>query len=324
MRALFFVFISLLFATNTWAVQASEKTYNKLNKWYVVDKAKCLELSKKMIRKNSKVAIPYYFASQIYYDKSKETGSLRGVYLHLNRSVRSAVNFEKYSSSTDRELVQWDEHIATLKQRSQKLITALNSNDLNDLATNLTRSLTKVESLAKHFLVVEHTPDILDATTKLVVPKMVNLHGLPNGNEYIMSANTSKEEQLLEYVNTERSKRNLYPLTWNEELSKVARYHAYDQATENYFSHSSKDYINGRHIVVGSAMDRIRRFYSGTPLGECIAAGNPSAYNTFEQWLNSSGHAEILLHPEALYIGVGFVYAEKSEHEFYWVLTTGR
>jgi len=329
MRGVFCVILSLVWITNAWSIEANEKTYNKLNKLYQIDKAKCLEVSKKMIQKKKQVAIPYYFSSVIYYDKSKESTSLRGVYLQLNRAVRNAVNFEKYGSSTDRDLVQWSEHIGALKHRSQRLITILKNNELSDLADNLVLSLTKVESLSEFFLPVDPQWDILDELssevnkTEICKNKKVVFHGMPNGYERISSANTNKEEQLKEYINLERAKLGLYPLIWNEQLLNAARYHAYDQATENYFSHSSKDKINGHHVVVGSAMNRIRCFYEGTPLGECLSVGNPSAYNTLEQWLNSDGHAKIILDPEAIYVRIGFVYSEDSEHDFYWVLTTG-
>jgi len=332
MRALFCVLLSFVCVANAWSVEANEKTYNKLNKLYSIDKSKCLEVSKKMIHKKKHTAIPYYFSSVIYYDKSKESTSLRGIYLQLNRAVRNAISFEKFSSVSDRNLVQWDEHIGVLKHRSQRLIVALNKNELSDLANNLVVSLTKVESLAETFQVANHTWDILDEllseeknekNKNICGEKKTVFHGMPDGQERIPSANTNKEEQLREYINVERAKLGLYPLIWNEQLSNAARYHAYDQATEHYFSHSSKDEINGRHIVIGSAMDRIRSFYIGTPLGECLSVGNASAYNTLEQWLNSVGHAQIILDPQAIYIGIGFVYAQNSEHDFYWVLTTG-
>mgnify|MGYP006213460335 CR=1 FL=1 len=81
--------------------------------------------------------------------------------------------------------------------------------------------------------------------------------------------------------------------------------------------------INDKLVIVGSTFDRIKRFYRGNAGGECIAAGNQQAEKTFQQWLNSDGHAKILLEHDSRVVGIGFVQVEGSPHEYYWVLATG-
>jgi uncharacterized protein YkwD len=322
----------LLFSFSTSL--ANEKLYNKLNKLYLTDQKQCMEQAKKVMKKKSQESIPYYFVSVIYYDKSKESQTLRGTYLQMYRAVTHAAKFEKYSGETERNLVHWNEHITSIKNRSQKLIATLNKNQLNDLSQNLTEQLSKVESIASHFKMEEDTDILEDLLVKNVNTETLkpdanftkmegHFYGLPTGSELIISASKTSEQEVLELINEERRKRHLPALIWNEELANASRYHAYDQGTQNYFSHTSNDRINDNLVSVGSTFSRIKRFYKGNPAGECIAAGNRSSEATFNQWKTSDGHAKIMFDSDARYVGIGFVQVEGSSHEYYWVLATG-
>lgn len=327
------ILISTLFILTVVAGRANEKLYNKLNRLYLTDRNKCMEQSKKVMKKKSQESIPYYFASVIYYDKSKESQNLRGTYLQLYRAVSSASKFEQYSGEQERNMVHWDEHIVSIKVRSEKLIKALNKNEMEDLSQTLTENLLKVESLASYFEVEKENKDVLDKTIYAKVPETSttagfekvdgHFYGLPNGNERIASADQAKELEILKLINEERIRRHIPALVWNEDLANASRYHAYDQGTQGYFSHASNDKINNELIVVGSTFDRLRKFYKGSPSGECIAAGNLSAEKTVEQWLKSDGHAKILLDPSIRHAGIGFVQVEDSPYQYYWVLATG-
>lgn len=319
----------LLFSVSTSL--ANEKLYNKLNKLYLTDHKKCMEQAKKVMKKKSQESIPYYFVSVIYYDKSKESQTLRGTYLQMYRAVTNAARFEKYSGETERNLVHWDEHVTSIKNRSQKLIATLDKNQMNDLSQNLTEQLSKVESIASHFKTEEETDDLLvkDINTETTVPEPHftktegHFYGLPTGNERIVSADRTSEQEILKLINQERTKKHLPILVWNEDLANASRYHAYDQGTQNYFSHTSNDRINDNLVSVGSTFSRIRRFYKGSPIGECIAAGNKNPATTFNQWKTSDSHAKVLFDADVRYVGIGFVQVEGSPHEYYWVLATG-
>lgn len=329
MRTLLISALLLFTVSTSWA---NEKLYNKLNKLYLTDRDKCMEASKKVMKKKSTESIPYYFASVIYYDKSKESQTLRGTYLQMYRSVSSAAKFEKNSGDRERNLVQWDEHIASIKSRSERLIKTLDKNEMSDLSLNLIENLAKVESLASHYK-KEETDDLL---TKTVIPEVEStavptdfvkiegqFYGMPSGKENILSGSLEEEKKLLDLINQERAKRRIPALVWNEDLAKASRYHAYDQGSQEYFSHASSDKINDKIVIVGSTFDRIKQFYRGRAIGECIAAGNNNAEKTFEQWLNSPGHAKVMLDADSRLVGIGFVRVEGSPYEYYWVLATG-
>jgi len=331
MRALFLLVLFFFSVLTGFSLDKNEKLYHKLNKCYQQDQVKCLALAKKMSVKKHTECIPYYFSSLIYYDKSKESPTVRGVYMQLNRSVRSAIKFETYATSSDHQLVNWSDHVETLKTRSEKLLKHLEKQDLLDFADNLMRSLSQLPSLSEYFTPTRSI-DILDTENSLVqneyVPAIERIdrdffYGLPNGEEKVPSASLSNEVQVLVQINIERTKRGLHALTWNENLSNASRYHAYDQASQKYFSHESKDRIDDRLIVVGDAMDRIKRFYKGQPLAECLAMGSSDTQETVNQWLDSEVHAKIIFDPTAIYVGVGFIHYPDNKNGYYWVLTTG-
>lgn len=330
MRTLLFSALMLLTVSPSWA---NQKLYNKLNNYYLTNRKKCMEEAKKIMQKKKHEAIPYYFVSVIHYDKSKESQNLRGTYLQLSRSVTNAAKFEKMSGDQERDLVHWDEHIASLHARSEKLIVALNKNDMKDLSQQLISNLSKVESLASHYL-IENESDILEREDEVVVKAIEknttdfvkvegHFYGMPTGKENIASANTSSEKELFDLINKERARLLLPALTWNEDLAIASRYHAYDQGTQGYFNHTSYDRINDELVKVGGTFERIRKFYKGSPAGECIAGGNKNAKATLEQWLNSEGHKKIIMDGDSRFVGVGFVQVEGSPHEYYWVLVTG-
>ncbi len=330
MRTLLLSTLLLFTVSTSWA---NEKLYNKLNKLYLTDRSKCMEQSKKVMTKKKHEAIPYYFVSVIHYDKSKESQNLRGTFLQLSRSAVNASKFEKLSGDQERDLVHWDEHIASLHNRAEKLIVVLNKNQMNDLSQQLIENLSKVESLASHYTIekevdllekeVVEIPKTADKNTTNFVKVEGHFYGMPTGKETVTSASVSSEKELFELINKERARLLMPALVWNEELAIASRYHAYDQGTQGYFNHTSYDRINDELVKVGSTFERVRRFYKGNPAGECIAGGNKNPKATLEQWMNSEGHSKIVLDAGSRFVGIGFVQVEGSPHEYYWVLVTG-
>ena len=69
-------------------------------------------------------------------------------------------------------------------------------------------------------------------------------------DQYNSSTNKPKintvelEKQVHDLINKERTKNNQTILTWNEELSNIARKHSEDMANRGYFNHSSPEGYN--------------------------------------------------------------------------------
>lgn len=325
MRILLFSILLLAFSPNS---HAADRVYKKLDKLYHSDRDLCLAKAKKFMDRFEKNAIPHYFASVVYYDQSNESSTLRGMYLHINRSLHAARKFETLSSDSDKQLVHWDEHIASLKKRSERLITKLDKENQSDLSENLRSSFLKVPSFSD-----EEFAEPALATLSAERPEVVKnrtriegqLYGIPEGTEVFPAQSAEKEQQLLELINAERLKKGIPPLKWNEDLARASRYHATDLATQGYFDHHSYDRYGDELIQVAGPFERIDRFYKATAVNsENIAAGSENANGTYRQWYNSKGHYENMFNPDSRYIGIGMHADPGSPYGYYWVMSTAK
>lgn len=113
------------------------------------------------------------------------------------------------------------------------------------------------------------------------------------------TAESTQAEAILKLVNQERSKAGVSPLKLNEKLTNVANIKAKDMADKNYFSHTSPTY--------GSPFDMMKQFgISFSYAGENIAAGQKTAEEVMDSWMNSSGHKANILNKNYTQLGVGF------------------
>ena len=114
------------------------------------------------------------------------------------------------------------------------------------------------------------------------------------------SAVVSYEMEVIRLVNEIRVQNGLKELTYNWELSRVARYKSRDMKDNKYFSHTSPIY--------GSPFDMIRSFgITYRSAGENIAKGYRSPQDVVNGWMNSSGHRANILNSSYTQIGVGYV-----------------
>lgn len=117
----------------------------------------------------------------------------------------------------------------------------------------------------------------------------------PDGRQ----AEMTQAEAVLKLVNAERSKQGLQPLTLSEKLTNIAYTKAKDMADKGYFSHQSPTY--------GSPFDMLKQFgVSYSYAGENIAAGQKTAEEVMNSWMNSSGHKANILNKNYTQLGVGF------------------
>lgn len=108
------------------------------------------------------------------------------------------------------------------------------------------------------------------------------------------------EKEVVRLVNEIRAKNGLAPLTYDWELSRVARYKSQDMKDNRYFSHQSP--------VYGSPFQMIKNFgISYRTAGENIAKGYATPQEVVDGWMNSSGHRANILNASFTRIGVGYV-----------------
>lgn len=114
------------------------------------------------------------------------------------------------------------------------------------------------------------------------------------------SSITSYEQEVIKLVNEKRAESGLKALTYDWQLSRVARYKSQDMKDNKYFSHTSP--------VYGSPFEMIKNFgISFRSAGENIAMGYRTPQAVVNGWMNSSGHRANILNASYTHIGVGYV-----------------
>lgn len=111
---------------------------------------------------------------------------------------------------------------------------------------------------------------------------------------------TDYEQAVIRLVNEIRQKNGLKALSYDWELSRVARFKSQDMKDNRYFAHSSP--------VYGTPFQMIRNFgISFRSAGENIARGYSTPQAVVNGWMNSSGHRANILNAGYTHIGVGYV-----------------
>jgi uncharacterized protein YkwD len=105
------------------------------------------------------------------------------------------------------------------------------------------------------------------------------------------------EQAVLELVNDQRAAKGCKALVIDDRITTAAQAHSTDMATNNYFSHSSKE---------GRTFDqRMKDAGYPKPGGENIAMGYPTAAAVMDGWMKSQGHRENILNCSFVTMGVG-------------------
>ncbi|MGF1542707.1 MAG: CAP domain-containing protein [Pleurocapsa sp.] len=121
--------------------------------------------------------------------------------------------------------------------------------------------------------------------------------------------------QVLELTNTERAKAGLKPLKLNSQLSNAAQTHSNNMAKDDFFSHTGADGSN-----IGNRIQNAGYQYSTA--GENIAAGQRTAEQVVEGWMNSPGHRANILNADFTEIGIGHAFLENDtgsvNYNYYW------
>ena len=141
-----------------------------------------------------------------------------------------------------------------------------------------------------------------------------------------VSTNSGFEDQVLILVNQQRALGatcggTAYPatgpLSMNASLRTAARNHSIDMAANNYFSHTSLD---------GRTFDQriFNAGYTGSfPLGENIAAGQPTPSSVVSAWMASPGHCTNIMTAGFHAVGIGYAFSTSSTYGHYWTMDFG-
>ncbi|MER7072224.1 CAP domain-containing protein [Terrabacter sp. NPDC000476] len=128
------------------------------------------------------------------------------------------------------------------------------------------------------------------------------------------AATVSVQNQVITLVNAQRAKAGCRALVLDARLSRAAQAHSIDMAKRRYFSHTTPD---GRTFA-----QRIRaQGYTGSMIGENIAAGQPTPRSVMDAWMKSPGHRANILDCRYRAIGVGA--AVGGPYRYYWTQDFG-
>ena len=162
-----------------------------------------------------------------------------------------------------------------------------------------------------------HTVVSGDSMWKIAVKYQVGLSEIKAANPQISNPNLiypgqvltipmtdssvlSYEKEVVRLINEIRVQNGLKELTYNWELSRVARYKSQDMKDNRYFSHTSP--------VYGTPFQMMKSFgITYRSAGENIARGQKSPQAVVNAWMNSSGHRANILSTSFTQIGVGYV-----------------
>lgn len=123
---------------------------------------------------------------------------------------------------------------------------------------------------------------------------------------------TGQAEAVLLLVNQERKKQGLKELTLSKQLTSIATLKSKDMAEKNYFSHTSPTY--------GTPFQMLQKYgVSYRSAGENIAAGQRTAQEVMNSWMNSSGHRANILNSSYTELGVGYYVG--GSYGVYWTQT---
>ena len=127
--------------------------------------------------------------------------------------------------------------------------------------------------------------------------------------------------QVLELVNEARAKKRRCgwkrfspstPLVSSDALQRAALAHAEDMAERRVLSHAGQDGSTPGERATRSG-------YQWRVVGENIAAGQSTAEQVVEEWLESPQHCGNLMSPDYSEMGVAFAVAPQGEMGIYWV-----
>jgi uncharacterized protein YkwD len=165
-----------------------------------------------------------------------------------------------------------------------------------------------VTSSGTYYVVLKNAETVTIATFRITLTNPYTPPPAPSGN-------LAKATEMLVYINQLRAQVGVPALQLSYELNTAADIRASEIYT--YFSHTRPD---GRDC--DTVLDDINSSFPS--MGENIAAGNASVYDTYVQWYNSPGHYANMVYPSYRYIGIGYYYNPAGVYDHYWAQAFAR
>jgi len=166
--------------------------------------------------------------------------------------------------------------------------------------------------------------------------KRYEFFGVAFGTENVPSTNAMFEKQFLNILNKARKDSLLEPVMIDKDLSRAARYHSYDQATQNYIGHDTYDrnpetdslefvcdvHARTEKFLIYESKDKVWRVSGG--VYENCAYGPSTAMKAFISWFNSPGHCKNMFNPDHRLVGIGYIHIPGSVNPHCWTTDFSR
>lgn len=310
---------------------AGNFTYNRLSRIYTSDPWRCVEISKRYMKRAPEKPSPFYFASAVYKEKQKSHGQVKTRYMMMSKALRFAAKFEELNDLDMMSRVNWGNFVLELRTDTDALMLDLDSHDLSRLGDKLDEKCDHLMLMHNKIIIEKDDPQfpvptIPVATTETQEETSVNeinsgYFGLATGNEIAPTVNKIQEQELMKLINIERESLFMKPLKWDESLSRAARYHANDMTGQNYTMNDSYDRVDGQLVFVAKADERIAQFQSKkNNYQQSIASGTGNARNTYLELIGKDASYDKLFNEENRAIGIGISQDPNDPEGYYWVI----
>ncbi len=162
---------------------------------------------------------------------------------------------------------------------------------------------------------IGRSPRVL--TPAILVPALLGgVFAIPGSASTEPARQPALQQQILDLTNAARADAGCPALRISPTLNRAATEHSTDMASNRFFEHLGSDGSRPGHRAQEAG-------YPSGNVGENIAAGNVTAYDTFAQWMTSPGHRANILDCAYTELGVGYAERESSVYHYYWTQNFG-
>ena len=261
---------------------------------------------KKIILSISSVALLIGIgASSIYFQDGKNS-----LYHNISESIiakQPNIN-TMLEDKVQKEEIKQEEKIDETQKKQEVKTSNINSNSNSNQTKKQTNKVTKTSNVTSNKTSNSTSNKTSNSTSSKTSNKSVSNSNRTSNKVTTITGNFNQAEakKLLNLVNKVRKENGLKEVTWNNSLENSAKIRA--KETSSKFNHTRP---NGYKYNTAIAIN-----YKTS--GENVAAGQSTATEVFNSWMNSEGHKKNILSPNFTQMAVAVYYDKNLTYQYYW------
>ncbi len=161
------------------------------------------------------------------------------------------------------------------------------------------------------------TATIAPPTATFTAIPLPTLTPTPADSVCVPVYNNGFENEVVYWINEERGKAGLDPLTMQTQLWAAARGHSVDMACNDFISHTGSDGSSPWTRIAAEG-------YSYSMAAENVAGGQPTPRDVVDAWMASDSHRANIMNPDFVHIGIGYAFRQGSTFGAYWTAVFAR